>query len=533
MCAEDICQRRTIHYLLGEKARQYGEKEFFRFEDRVFSFLDLQRESGKVAAGLQSIFVRKGDKVAIELDNCPEYLFLWFGLCKLGAVEVPLNTAHRGHLLSYMMYRADCRVLVTHAAYLGRIAPLLDKLPALEKIVVLKKPGDPLPKLSRPVFDFHRLTDNDGNFEQPEIIWTDPFAILFTSGTTGPSKGALMPHSYAIHMGEIISGVGEYTEKDCLYNVLPLYHGNAQLLSTIPALMSGARMVLRKRFSASRFWEEVRKYRCTEFNYIGAILPILYKAEPREDDADNPLRIMLGGGAPMDLYEDIEKRFGVTIVEGYGMSEIGIPLMNTPTVRKPSTCGKPLPDYEVKVVDEHGQETGPGTPGELLVRTRKPNSMMLEYYNMPGKTVEAWRDLWFRTGDYLYYDDDGFFHFVDRKKDALRRRGENISSYEVEKVINTHPAVLESAVVGIHSDLGEDEVMICLTLKKGMSMEPAELMAFCDESMACFMIPRYVRIMDKLPRTPTERVEKYKLREQGATSDTWDREKAGYKLNRK
>jgi crotonobetaine/carnitine-CoA ligase len=296
--------------------------------------------------------------------------------------------------------------------------------------------------------------------------------------------------------------------------------------------MSGAKMVLAEKFSASRFWEEIHRYGCTEFNYIGGILPILMKAEPTPRDADNPLRVMMGGGAPMDLFDAIEKRFGVTLIEGYGMSEIGLPLMNTLKARKPGTCGKPFRDYTVKLVDDSGVEVGINTPGELLMRPLKPYTMVLEYYHMPEKTVEAWGDLWFHTGDFLYRDEGGYFHFVDRKKDALRRRGENISSYEVEKVINGHPSVLESAAVAVKSNLGEDEVMICLTLKPGKQLTPVELMVHCEERMAYFMIPRYVRIMTDMPKTPTQRVQKYQLRQEGVTPDTWDRERAGYVLKR-
>lgn len=532
MKTESDLHERTIHRLLSKQVRRYGNRDFLRFKDRVFGFEDLDRESDKVASGLQSLGIGKGDRVAVEMGNRPEFLFLWFGLCKLGAVEVPLNTAHRGNLLAYMVRQADCRMMVVESRFLDRVVPVLKGLKKIEKVLVLKERDETLPKLSKPVFDYVRVMDNGGEYNGVEVIWTDPFAILYTSGTTGLSKGALMPHSYGIHMGDIVTNAVKYTEEDCLYTVLPLYHGNAQLLSVIPALMNGARMVLRERFSAGSFWEDVKRYGCTAFNYIGAILPILYKSEPKPDDVDNPLRVMLGGGAPMDIFEAIEKRFGVTLIEGYGMSEIGIPLMNTLRVRKAATCGRPLPDYVVKVVDDNGMEVGVNVPGELLVRHLRPNCMLLEYYNMPVQTVEAWRDLWFHTGDYLYYDEDGYFHFVDRKKDALRRRGENISSYEVERVINEHPAVLESAAVGMMSEMGEDEVMVCITLKPGKRLEYEELMVFCEERMAYFMVPRYVRFMDELPKTPTQRVEKYRLREAGVTPDTWDREKAGYKLTK-
>lgn len=532
MVSTDSLNQRTIHHLVQSRAEAYGSREFLRFHDQVYTYGDMHAESNKTAAGLQEIGLVKDDKVAIMMSNRPEYIFLWFGLCKLGAVEVPVNVSHRGDLLGYMLRKADCRMLVVEYQFMDRIIPILRQLPKMRMLVVLDAPEGEPGELRLPVYDYHTLMDNDGTYEPVNVTSADPFSIMFTSGTTGPSKGALLPHGYGVHMGDIITKATKYTEEDCLYTVLPLYHGNAQLLSVIPALMSGARIILRERFSASRFWDDVRKYGCTEFNYIGAILPILFKAPPKPDDADNPLRIFFGGGAPMDLFAAIEKRFDVTIIEGYGMSEIGLPLMNSLTEREPSTCGKPHPEYEVALVDDDGYQVGPGTPGELLVRPKKPNTILIEYYNMPQKTVESWRNLWFHTGDYLYFDDNGYYHFVDRKKDALRRRGENISSYEVEKAINAHDAVMECAAIGVKSDVGEDEVMVCICLKEDQTLTPIELMKHCESKMAYFMIPRYVRFMEQLPKTPTQRIEKYRLREEGVTPDTWDRETAGYILKR-
>ena len=533
MTSGDMFHERTIHHMLKQKVEQYGNREFFFFKDQVFGYEDFDRESNKVAAGFQKLGLVKGDKVGIVMNNRPEFLFFWFGLCKLGAIEVPINTAHRGDLLTYMVDKADCRFLVVQSASLDRVEPVLKDLPKVEKVLVLGEEGETMPELDKPVLDYRQVLDNDGSFDEVDVLLSDPFIIMFTSGTTGPSKGSLMPHNYALYMGEKVWEAAQYDEKDKLYNALPLFHGNAQLLSTMPALMSGARMVLSERFSASRFWDDIRHYKCTEFNYIGGILPILLKADPKPDDGDNPLRVMMGAGASKDIYEACEKRFNVKLLEGYGMSEIGLPIMNSlKDEAKEGSCGRPGPDDDVKVVDDRGMAVGPNTPGEVLVRIRKPYCMLLEYYKMPEKTVEAWGDLWFHTGDYLYYDEDGYFFFVDRKKDALRRRGENISSYEVEKVINSNPAVLESAAVAANSDLGEDEVMVCVTLKPGKKLTPEELTAFCEERMAYFMVPRYLRFMEKMPKTPTERIQKYQLRTEGVTSDTWDREKAGYKLKR-
>ncbi len=531
MSSEDITRSRTLHAQLARQAARHGERTFFWFKDRAYSYLDFERESDRVAAGLQALGIGKGDKVAILLANRPEYLFVWFGLSKLGAVEVPINTAHRGDLLIYMIDKVDCRLVICEAEFLDRLSPVLASLPKVERLVAL---GGAPADLGKPALDYDALVANDGRFEPVDVRWSDPFAILFTSGTTGPSKGSLMPQNYALFMGEVVSRSMGYTPADRLYNVLPLFHGNAQLLSTMAALMSGAQMVLGERFSAGEFWSEVRKYGCTEFNYIGGILPILLKAEPRADDADNPLRVMMGAGAARDVFLAFESRFGVKLVEGYGMSEIGLPLMNSiDGERVPGSIGKPAFGCQVRLADDDGLEiTDPGVPGEVLVRTDMPCTMLLEYYGMPEKTVEAWRDLWFHTGDYATRDAAGCYYFVDRKKDALRRRGENISSYEVECVINAHPAVLESAAVAIKSELGEDEVMVCLTLKPGASLAPEALLDHCQSRMAYFMVPRYVRILESLPKTPTEKVQKAVLRSAGLAPGTWDREQAGYRLQR-
>ena len=521
-------QQRTIGHLLKKRVARYGNREFMRYQERVYGFADIDRESNQVAAGLQKLGVSKGDKVAIILSNRPEYLFSWFGVSKIGAVEVPINTAHMGDLLIYMLNQSDSKVIIVEDTFVERLLPIIKLLPRVEKIIILGTDKQQLGE--KETYTFDQLVSNDGSFIASEVLWSDPFVIMYTSGTTGPSKGALMPHNYALLMGEVCARAAGYSEDDCLYNALPLFHGNAQLLSTMAALVSGARMVLAPKFSASKFWIDIAQYGCTAFNYIGAILPILLSAEPQKNDTENSLRIMFGAGAPMDMFEKIEQRFGVTLIEGYGMSEIGVPLLNSYLERVPGTCGKRLPGYHLKVVDDDGSEVGVGVPGELLVRADEPYSILLEYYNMPEQTVAAWRDLWFHTGDYLYYDEQEYFHFVDRKKDALRRRGENISSYEVEKIINSHPAVSESAAVAAASDLGEDEVLVCLTLKNDAgSLQPQELITFCEQRMAYFMVPRYLRFLDEMPKTPTQRVQKYQLRQEGITSDTWDREVAGAK----
>ncbi len=534
----DITRERTVHALLERQAAKYGERTFLYFGDQTFSYREFEKAASRVACGLQRLGIRQYDMVSIIMDNCPEYFLSWLGLSKLGAVEVPINTAHKGYLLTYMLEHSDTRLVIVQSQYIDRLEPVLASLPKVETVVILGARGEGpalnhgIEKMGKRVVDWEQVVDNDGDYEPADVRWSDPWAIMFTSGTTGPSKGALMPNNYAIHIGEIFCEAFEYNEHDRLHSPLPLFHGVAQLLATMAALVCGAEMVLVERFSAASFWDEVKHYQCTSSNYVGTILPILCKADPRPDDPDNPLRVITGGGVPKDVFEPFEKRFGLVIGEAYGMNEIGLPLFNPVTSHLPPTCLTCRDDYMVKIVDDNGQEVGPNTPGELLIRPLKPYVMLLEYYNDAVRTVEAWRDLWFHTGDYLRRDEDGYFHFVDRKKDALRRRGENISSYEVEKVINSHPGVLESAAVASKSDLGEDEVLVCLVLKPGQSVSPEELTDYCADRMAYFMVPRYLRFLDALPKTPTQRIEKYRLRSEGVTSGTWDRDKAGYKLRR-
>ncbi len=321
-------------------------------------------------------------------------------------------------------------------------------------------------------------------------------------------------------------------KEDIFLTFLPLYHFNAQVLTTVIVMIVEAEMVLLERFSASRFWDEVRRYEATQFNYLGAVIPILAKQPERAEDSNNPMRIALGAGCPVGVMEHVEKRFGIKCLEGFGMTEIGIPIHVRVDDRRPGSCGKPMDIYEIKLVDDADEEVQTGEVGEIVFRPQVPFVMMSEYYNMPEKTLEAMRNLWFHTGDLGRKDEDGYYYFVDRKKDALRRRGENISSFEVEKVINAHPAVLESAAVAVRSELAEDEVKICVVLKSGARLTPEELIIHANERMPYFAVPRYIEFMETLPKTPTERVQKYLLKEAGVTANTWDREKAGIEVKR-
>ncbi|MCP4577718.1 MAG: ATP-dependent acyl-CoA ligase, partial [Deltaproteobacteria bacterium] len=357
--------------------------------------------------------------------------------------------------------------------------------------------------------------------------------IIYTSGTTGPPKGALISQFNYVNSGRVwAEDIIDFREDDIFFTTLPLFHANAQMFTTMGALYSGRPFVLRERFSASGFFDEIRQYGATIFNYIGGMLTMLMKQAEREDDAQNPARATFGGAAPREIWRDFEKRFNTTIIEGFGLTESGgVCLCNPPHDITVGSIGKPMTFCDVAIRDENNQEVPIGESGEIVVRQTTPHSMFSGYYKQPDKTDEAWEGGWFHSGDRGYEDENGYFFFMDRIKDCIRRRGENISSFEIEKIVNSHPNVLESAAVAVPSELGEDEVKIYVILKQSEQMAPEELIAFCEERMAYFMVPRYIEFITAFPKTATERTQKFELRKIGI-GNAWDREQAGYKLKR-
>jgi crotonobetaine/carnitine-CoA ligase len=530
---EKVHTPRVLGELIEDRAKRLGDKIFLRFKDQNISYNEINRYTNRCANAFKNLGIGKGDKVSIMLLNCPEFLYLWFGLAKCGAVEVPVNTSYKGEFLRHIVDQSDSKILVISHEFLDRLKLIENALKKVEKVVVL---GDiqkqEVAGFKIPMMSFEEFFNNSEDPVDVKVLPSDALSIIYTSGTTGLSKGALGPHKFWIVCAEKMLEYREGGKDDIFYTFMPFYHFNAQCLTTVTTLVAEAQMVIAERFSASRFWDDARHYGATQFNYLGGVIPILAKQPERPNDADNPIRIALGAGCPPAVMEEVEKRFGIKCLEGFGMTEIGIPIHVTVNDRRPGSCGKPMDIYEIKLFDDQDKEVPVGEVGEIVFRPREPFIMMLEYYNMPEKTLEAFRNLWFHTGDLAKKDADGYFYFVDRKKDALRRRGENISSFEVERVVNSHPSVLESAAVAVPSELGEDEVKICVVLKPGATLIPEELIKYCNDRMPYFAVPRFVEFMESLPKTPTDRVEKYKLKQAGITTNTWDREKAGVQVTR-
>jgi crotonobetaine/carnitine-CoA ligase len=358
-------------------------------------------------------------------------------------------------------------------------------------------------------------------------------AILYTSGTTGPAKGVMLSHrAYLNSARAFVRQFVPAGADDIFYTCLPLFHINAQAHTVLPALDLNAGMAIGERFSASGFWNEINAHRATIFNLLGAMVSILCKQPPAPGDRSHGARVAACAATPSALWIVFEARFGVRVIEGYGLTETaGFCVSDRLETPKIGSVGTPMDFVEARVADPLGQAVAPGERGEILLRAREPHAFMEGYFAMPEQTADAMRDGWFHSGDLGYADSDGSLYFVDRIKQCIRRRGENISSSDIEAIVSAHPCVLEAAAIGVPSELGEEDVKVCVVPHPGMTVEPVEIVQWCEDQMAYFMVPRYVEIRASLPKTATERVEKYRLKEDGVGA-SWDRQAAGYKLKR-
>ena len=512
----------TFGAIVAQRAEQQPDRVFARFESDSLTYEAWHRAGNRAAAMMAGLGLRKGDTAAVMLPNGSDYLTTWLGLARLGVVEVPINTAYKGDLFAYLLTQAECRVVVVHEQWRDRVDEIRHLCPQLEHVIVVGPSGD----LAA------RLADASEREISVPMNPADPSVVLFTSGTTGPSKGAILSHRANFRLSQMTVELMGYGKDERLFSVFPLFHVNARYTTVLAAMYVDGDVVMHDRFSATHFWDLCRAENVTAFNYMGALLMMLMKQPERDDDAANPVRRAYGAPAPLEIYDDFERRFGVQLVEVYGSTELGTATINTVDSFVKGSCGKAVPYYDVRIHDELDNECPPDVEGEIVVRPKEPSVMFDGYFGNAQATVEAWRNLWFHTGDRARRDADGYFYFVDRMKDAVRRRGENISSFEVEKVINDHPQVFEAAVIGVPSELTEEEVLAIIICQPGETIDPVELLDHCAARMAHFAVPRYVRFVADLPRTPSQRVEKYKLRAEGLTADTWDRESAGYRVGR-
>jgi carnitine-CoA ligase len=516
----------VLRPLLERRAAETPNQVFFKLPGGVeLGFAEVLKETRAVAAGLQQLGVGQGDHVLCLLPNSRECLIAWFAINYLGAVYCPVNTALRGRVLQHVLNTTQARVMVVHDQLLPRVAEL--ELSHLRQLVTLyggtlagfectgyasvRGCNEPLAPLESPIQPWHTQS------------------VIFTSGTTGPSKGVLSSYLHLYTM----SGPAAFPylgPSDRMLVNLPLFHVGGTVFVFGPLIWGGS-FALVETFDTAAFWDVVRETSATATLLLGVMAPFLLRTPSGPDDRRHTLRhVCMVPLAAESLA--FTQRFGVDVYTCFNMTELNMPVISARNPIALGSCGAARPGVDVRLVDENDCEVPIGALGEMIVRDSVPWALNHGYLGDAEATARAWRNGWFHTGDAFRRDAAGNFYFVDRTKDAIRRRGENVSSFEVEAEVACHPAVREVAAVAVNGDVAEDEILIVVSPAEGMRIDPAELIDFLLPRVAHFMVPRYVRLMPSLPKTPTNKVMKASLRGEGVTVDTWDREKAGIRVRR-
>jgi carnitine-CoA ligase len=523
-------QYASLGDLVRGKARKNGNRTALRFANRDISYAELDRETDRIANGLAAAGIGFGDRVASFLFNTPEFPLLWFGAAKRGAVLVPLNSALKGDILRYELSDSAPAGIVLDRRLWDAYAPVRESVGIRREWLVTSR--DEAPPVPPGTIPFSDLPSEQPIDPPPTVRPSDPASIMYTSGTTGPPKGAVIPHQKQLSTPVEIGLRSRLAPGAVLFTALPLFHCNAQEMTALTALVNDLTAAFDERFHASAYWETAAQFGATHISLLISMINVLFKQPPKATDRTHAVRTALTAGTTRAIWSEFESRFNVTIVELYGMTECGCTtLMNPPDRIRVGSVGLPLGFVEADVVDDDDRPVPPNTRGELVVRPKSPFTMFSGYLNKPEKTVEAWRNLWFHTGDYVTRDPDGYYYFVDRKKDVIRRRGENLAPYDVETVLNRHPAVFEAVVVGVPSPLGEEDVKAFVQLKPGADATAKELFEFCVANLPFFMVPKYLEFLDEIPKTANQKAQRYLLRGRRGGAE-YDRDQLGVVLPR-
>jgi crotonobetaine/carnitine-CoA ligase len=504
---------RVLPRLVARRAEEDPERVFALVVDGPeLSYGRADTEARRWATVLARLGVAGEQTVATMLPIGLTSVTAWIGIAWLRAWEVPINTDYRGRMLAHVLRSSNTATVVIDARWLDRLAEI--ESPTLRRVLVTGDVVGPLPEL--PGVELYLAeelldaVDEPEEFDGPEP--TDVAAILYTSGTTGPSKGVIAPWAQLLATFQQPQWE-HFGPSDHRYSPFPMYHMSGKG-SVYGAALCGASVVLKQKWSGTDFWADIRAHRCTFTWLVGGMPALLYAAEARPDDADNPLRYALMAPV-LPEYRDFERRFGVKLATAFGMTELSMPVITPWDIPNARTCGRARAGYQVRVVDEHDVPVPPGEFGEFVVRSNTPWTLNIGYLGMPEETATAWRHGWFHTGDGGRYDEDGNLYFGDRIKDAIRRRGENISSMEVEAEVLAHPGVAECAVIGVPNEYGEQDVLaFVVPVDGGPGLDPAELAGWLAGRMSRFMVPRYIQPVAEIPRTPTARIRKVELRKQ-------------------
>lgn len=513
----------TFEQLIRERSVQQPDDVWLKFRDETYTWPQVLSAMSRVANGLVEIGIRPGDRVAIVMSNRPEFLWSHLGVMMIGAHSVPINTSQRGDTMEHLLADSRSSAVIVEGGFVDFVLEVRAKVDTVKHVIALGAPPRPGVDMT-----FDQLMASSDS--PPEVDLGDApggIGLLYTSGTTGPPKGVVAT-AYDFGPMETVLRASGVQPGETMYTATPLYHGNALLVQGMGSILVGAKFALGEKFSASGFWDAIRRYEAVEFNAVGAMIPILLKQPPSPSDLDNPVRKALSMACPKESWRPFEDRFGLRLVESYGMVDAVGSLLNDGG--KVGSIGKPVKRVEFRIVDDADQPLGPNETGEIVFRHEK--GQMTYYENHPEATAHAYRGGWFHSGDWGQYDEDGYFFYKGRKKESMRRRGVNISAWEIEAVLIQHPGVLEVAAHPVPSELGEDEVKVVIRPVDDSGLTPEDVLSYCEGRMAHFAVPRYVEFVDEIPKTATQRPQYGTLRDRGVTPATWDREAAGYEVAR-
>jgi crotonobetaine/carnitine-CoA ligase len=521
-------EQRTLPAMLERQARRYGSRLLFTAGGARLSFEQARIMAKRFAGTLIAAGVHAGDRVALMCSNRAEFMQVYLGCTWLGAIAVPINVASRGPQLQHVLGNCGARLLAIEVDLLQALDHVDTESLELERIWLI---GGEQPPAARNRISLMALPPLAAAVPAGVVDPGETATILYTSGTTGPSKGVCCPHAQYFWWGVNSARILDIREGDVLCTALPLFHVNA-LSSFHQALLTGSTLAVEPRFSASRFWRSLIAHGASVTYLLGAMVPILLSREPCPEERAHAIRSVLAPGVPAQLHAAFEQRTGIRLIDGYGSTETNFVIGSTLCEQRPGCMGKETEGFEARVIDGDGNDVADGEPGELIVRSQEKLAFATGYFGMADATAQAWRGSWFHTGDRVVRDALGYFHFIDRLKDSIRRRGENISSFEVEQVLLSHPEVANAAAYPVRSQLAEDEVMAAIVRRPGSALTESALTEFCQPRLAYFAVPRFIEFADELPTTESGKVQKYKLRDRGVTARTWDRETARHQAKR-
>lgn len=503
--------RITLGELLHERASRFAERPFLTLapSGETWTYRAFEQHVNRFAHGLRALLDRPPSHVAIMLENGVEYLAASYALHKLGIVEVSINRTFRGPALARTINLTTTPIVITSAAHFEALEAIADDLEWIETLIVTSEAdtaSQMFPNRNIQAFD-DMLSDNDQHITSSASD-LDPAAIMFTSGTTGPSKGCVLSHRYAVRTAENVIPAFRVSGEDTVYSPYPLSHIGPAYYDVLPTLMMGGRVVLRDGFSLSNFWPEIQSFAVTWFMMLGSVQQLLWSAPQRDEERNHKVSRCWATPAPVPK-ADFDRRFNTHLIPGGGYGSTDAGWVVAPQWDHPG--GIILPEFEVAVVDDNGDQLPAGQSGEMLVRCKEPGVMSDEYFGMPEVTLKSRKNLWFHTGDIAKLDENGLFYFICRKAERLRVKGEMVSGFEVEEGILTHPGIEDCAVIGVPSPLGEEEIKAFIVLKPGEELSKEAIREHCRGRMAKHMVPVHVVVLDEIPRTPTGKPEKGKL----------------------